>query len=254
MALQLTVVAVLLDVWLATTISEAALLWRLANLRLVGSFRIFSAYLIADILRSIVLLLIGHSPEQHAYWLVWSFSEPVFLVFQVLVALELFRLLYSAYPGIHAFARILIGVAIVVGIMFTFGTIQVDVGRIHWRVPSLQRLFVAKRVVSSLLGVIILITMACFPRAASARNVLLHGWLLGVLFISAAGGFFGINFGLAPERMGLAFMSVQLACFVVWAAALRPGAARVPRPSPAQVARAVKWNDDLLHVTRWLAR
>lgn len=250
----MTVVAVLEFVWLVTTISEIVLLLRLAALRLIGRLNIFSAYLAADIIRSMALLAIGHSPEQRAYWLIWSYSEPLFLAFQILVALELYRLLYSSYPGIHAFARILIGVAVVAGIVSTFGTIQLDVGRIQWKEPDLQRLFVAKRIVSSLLGVIILITMACFPRAASARNVLLHGWLLGVLYISAAGGFFGINFGLAPERMGLAFMTVQLGCFVAWSVALRAHVAPLPRPSPAQMARAVKWNDDLLHVARWLTR
>lgn len=112
---------------------------------------------------------------------------------------------------------------------------QLDLHQIVWRFPDVQRLFLVKRVVSSLLGVLMFTTMAFFPKAPSARNILLHGWLLTVLFIAETGGVFGINLGVATVWMGALFMTVQLGCFVVWAAALRAPYART-KPSAEAMA------------------
>ena len=73
------------------------------------------------------------------------------------------------------------------------------------------------------------------------------------LFIAAAGGFFGINFGLATARMGAVFMTVQLCCFAIWAVALRSPYVKA-KPSADAVARTERWNKDLMVFARWLIR
>jgi len=122
------------------------------------------------------------------------------------------------------------------GVALVFATMRLDVHRIVWQVPDVQRLFVVKRVVSSLLGVLMFMTMAFFPKARSARNILLHGWLLTVLFIAETGGVFGTNFGVATALISALFMTAQLGCYVVWAVALRPPYART-NPSAEAMAR-----------------
>ncbi len=239
--------------WAITRIAQVAVLATIALRGIVRDFRVFVIYLLADMLVGAILWWLGRSPGTDVYREVWVTTEPVLLIFQVLVVLDFYRLLYRAYPGIQAFARVLILVAIGVAVAVTFGTVQLDVHRIVWRVPDLQRLFVVKRVVSSLLGILMFTTMAFFPKAPSARNILLHGWLLALLFIAAAGGFFGINVGLGTARMGALFMTVQLCCFVTWAVALRSPYVKA-KPSAEAVARTERWNKDLMVFARWLIR
>jgi hypothetical protein len=240
-------------VWAITPIAQAAVVASVILRGIVRDFRVFVIYLLSDMLVAAILWWLGRSPDTDVYREVWVTTEPLLLVFQTLVVLDFYRLLYRAYPGIQAFARVLILVAIGVALAVTFGTVQLDVHRIVWRIPDLQRLFVVKRVVSSLLGFLMFTTMAFFPKAPSARNLLLHGWLLAILFMAAAGGFFGINFGLATAPMGAIFMTVQLGCFVIWAVALRSPYAKA-KPSVEAMARTERWNKDLMLFARWLMR
>ncbi len=239
--------------WAVTPIAQAAVLATIVLRGIVRDFRAFVIYLLADMGVAAILWWLGRSPDTDAYREVWVTTEPLLLIFQILVVLDFYRLLYRAYPGIQAFARVLILVAIGVALAVTFGTVQLDVHRIVWRVPDLQRLFVVKRVVSSLLGFLMFTTMAFFPKAPSARNLLLHGWLLALLFIAAAGGFFGINVGLGTAWMGALFMTVQLCCFAIWAVALRSPYVKA-KPSAEAMARTERWNKDLMVFARWLIR
>jgi len=239
--------------WAITPAAEAAALTAIVLRGIVREFRIFAIYLVADIILSAIMWWFGGSPGSPAYREAWVTTQPLLLAFQILVVLDFYRLLYRVYPGIHAFARVLIIVAIGVALAVTFGTVQLDVHRIVWRFPDVQRLFVVKRVVSSLLGVLMFTTMAFFPKAPSARNIVLHGWLLAVLFSAAAGGFFGINYGLATQQMGALFMTIQFCCYVTWAAALRPPYAKAV-PSAEAVARTERWNKDLILFAKWLVR
>jgi hypothetical protein len=240
-------------VWAITPIAQAAVVASIIFRGIFRDFRIFAIYLVVDIVLTGIWWWLGRSPDTAAYREVWVATQPLLLTFQALVVLDFYRLLYRAYPGIQAFAHGLILIAIGVALAVTFATVQVDVHRIVWRVPDVQRLFVVKRVVSSLLGILMFTTMVFFPKAPSARNILLHGWLLTGLFIAAAGGFFGINLGYATAWMGALFMTVQLGCFVIWAVALRSPYVKA-KPSAEAMARADRWNKDLMLFAKWLVR
>jgi len=239
-------------VWFAMTLAEIGVVAAFLFRKVARQFRIFCVYLAGSVLRAGALRYFGGEAHTLAYRTIWSSTEPVFLVLQIFVVLEFHRLLYRAYPGIQAFARALLLVAAVVAILVTFGTVELDVGRIVWTVPDVQRLFVVKRLVSSLMGLLLLITMAFFPNAPSASNVRLHGWLLTIFFLASAGGFFGINIGLATPWMGTIFLTLQLACFVFWFLCIRPASSGVTKPALESIARTERWNKDLLFLAKWL--
>ena len=240
-------------VWLLTPIAQVSVIAVLVRYRLLRTFKVFGLYLAADVLRSSFMWWFGRSAETKQYWVLWLITEPVFLLFQCFLVLELYRLLYAAYPGIRGFARMLVGLGVVVALIVTFGSINVDVGRIVWRVPNVQGMFITKRVVSSLLGMLVLVTMMFFPRAPSARKILLHGWLLAGMFLVAAIGFFAINFGYRAELMGVAFLLVQIVLLALWAFGFsRPIPRRDDPPTPEEIQQVERWNDDLLRVARWL--
>ncbi len=249
-----TLDALLGVVWLLISMSEVILFVRLASLRLLSVFKLFAIYLAADVLRSSLLHWLGSNPYSEVYRNVWVTSEPILLLSQCLVVFELYRALYRAYPGIHTFARVLIAAAVGMALLITFGTVHFDIGHITWQIPDLQRLFAAKRLVSSLLGILVLITMIFFPRTASARNILLHGWLLAALFIVAAGGLFVANSGATTEWPSLVFLTLQFVCFLAWIFCLQRNPPPPSPMAPEEVERIIKWNDELLEVARWLTR
>jgi len=242
-------------VWYVTPIAQLAVISTLVARKIIWQFKIFALYLAVDLLRSIVVWWwVGSSIKSEAYRLFWMTTEPVYLGLQILVVLEFYWLLYHAYPGIQAFGRALLAFAVVVALAVTFSTMQLDVGRIVWKVPDTQRLFVAKRLVSSLMGFLTFTTMVFFPRAPSARNILWHGWLLAVLFVAAAGGVFSINKGAASHWASPLFMTAQLGCFVLWSLKFRSRFVKAPAPSPEEVARVERWNKDLMLLAKWLVK
>jgi hypothetical protein len=239
-------------VWFAMTFAQIGVLIAFLSRHIAAQFKIFCIYVATGVLRTCILRYFGGEAHTLTYRTLWSATEPIFLLLQIMVVLEFHRVLYRSYPGIEAFARILLLCATVVALLVTFGTVQLDVGRIVWTVPDVQRLFVVKRLVSSLLGLLLLITMAFFPSAPSTSNVRLHGWLLSGFFIASAGGFFGINFGLRAPWMGTMFMTVQLGCFILWSLCVRPISPVVERPTPETIARTERWNRDLVFLAKWL--
>ena len=236
----------------AIPIAQASVIVTLVVRKVIREFKIFALYLTVDILRSIIVgWWLGSSTPTLACRVAWMATEPVYLALQVLVVVEFYRLLYRAYPGIQAFARALLPVAVAVALGGTFGTLQLDIGGVESNVQDV-RLFVAKRLVSSLLGFLMFTTMAFFPRAPSARHILWHGWLLTVLFLAAAGGFFGITYAVASQWAGAVFQMVQLGCFVLWPLRFRSPYTKAPLPSPQAKARTERWNQDFMILARWL--
>lgn len=240
--------------WLATAFAQVALLFAIVLRGMAMQFKAFCLYLAASVLQTVALRSLGGEIQTLGYRILWMDTEPAFLVLQLLVVVEFFRLLYRAYPGIQAFARALLLGAATVAVIVTFGTVQLDVHRILWTMPNVQRLFVVKRVVSALLGFLLLTTMSFFPAASSASDVRLHGWLLSTFFTAIALSYFCINFGLAIPCMGTALLGVELSCFVVWLIYLRPVAVRASRPSTESLARTERWNKDLILLAKWLVR
>lgn len=91
-----------------TPTAQAAVVVSVILLGIFREFRVFAVYLVADILVAAICWWHGRSPDTAAYREVWVATQPLLLFFQTLVVLDFYRLLYRSYPGIHAFARILI--------------------------------------------------------------------------------------------------------------------------------------------------
>lgn len=240
--------------WLLTPISQLGVIAAIVRCKLTRSFPVFIAFLLFDVLRSVSLWWLGHSPFSRIYREIWISTEPVYLLLELLVVLELYRLLYRAYPGIQRFAGGLVLIGLIAATVITFGTVKFDLSRIGWTLPTLQGLFLTKRVVCSVLGILVFITMALFPRAPSAKNVLLHGWLLAALLNIAAVGFFAINVGTNTEWIGTVFLVLQMGCFLWWAVALEQPGPPKPPPTIEETRRVEELNDELVAFMRWLAR
>jgi hypothetical protein len=70
--------------------------------------------------------------------------------------------------------------------------------------------------------------------------------------VAAAGGVFGINYGAKSHSASAIFMTVQLGCFVLWSLKFRAPYVKAPPPSPEEVARVERWNEDFILLAKWL--
>jgi hypothetical protein len=235
--------------------TEIAVVLRLLTQRLWRLFPFFCLYLVADASRSVFLWHLGNSPNTKMYRTAWIATEPWAICLDILVTLELYKSLYRAYPGIHRFARIVVAVGVLVAAAITFGTLSIDIKNITWTVPDLQRIFLLKRTVSSVIAVLLAVTMTVFPRAECAVTVIQHGWLLTALFTARALGFFLADIGINSDAISLPFLAVQCILYLLWLVWLSAPAIRRRAPrSASEIARTEKWNRDLLDATRWLIR
>ena len=229
-----------------------AVLWRRRSFKL---FYYFWLYLIADVLRTTLLWALGGSTFADAYKDAWICSEPAMLIFHVALVLEVIRLLYKAYPGIHSFGKIAISLAVLVAVLLTIFSSPLDIRRatINPSDRTLLELFQAERVLDLGLFLIVLVIVGLFPSAPYGRTVRRHGFLLSALFISASAGFFAINYGLDSDISGLVTVAVQLVLYPLWIwLFLIPQPERLPLPPAQEIERVRQLNEDLLFLARWL--
>ena len=229
-----------------------AVLWRRRSLKL---FALFVLYLIADAIRSTSLWVLGGSTYADIYKMAWIYSEPVMLILHITLVLEVIRLLYQAYPGIHSFGKIAISIAVLVAILLTLFSSPLDIRRSTMTASdrALLQLFQIERVLDLGLCLIVTVIVALFPPSPYARTIRHHGFLLGALFASASAAFFAINYGFDSEATGLVALVVQLALYGLWIRVfLAPIPERAPIPSFEEIARVKQLDEDLLFLARWL--
>ena len=92
------------------------LILRLIGQGLVTRYRAFAAYLLIWLCQDVLPLLFGWSLGSDAYALFFFVSEPWEWVFSCLVLLELFDLTFTGFPGIRSAGKLLLTVAILVGV------------------------------------------------------------------------------------------------------------------------------------------
>lgn len=241
-------------VWAAGPLVQLLVIARLMQLQLFLRFKLFVAFIAVDAGGSVLLWALDTSSATAAYRNAWVAIECVCFLLKVGAVLELYRLLYESYPGIHSFARILILTACIIAVVVTLGGIPIDLHHISWKVPNLQRVFLGERVTSSVLGLLILITMALFPRSPSARNILLHGWLLSAMFLSTAFTFLAINISNRTEVPAILWGTAQLACYTGWIIGLRPRVFVQRTFSDEDLARTERQREELDRTARFLLR
>jgi len=217
----------------------------------------FVVYLLTDAARSTSLWVLGGSTFTDIYRAAWIYSEPLMLAFNVLLVLEVIRVLYKAYPGIHSFAKIAISLAIIVAILVTVFSAPLDIRRPTMTASdrTLLHFFQAERVLDLGLCLITAVIVGLFPSAPYGKRVRQHGILLSALFAFASAGFFAINYGFDSEITGFLTLMAQLVLYLLWIRIfLAPEPLTPAIPPPEEIARVKELNDDLLFLARWLSK
>ena len=241
-------------VWALNEVTEIAAITKLIRAPQYRPFKAFSIYLVADVIRSVVLWWFSAaSISSRLYADIWLRSEPLLLALQGIAVVELYIRLYRAYPGIGRFGRVLVLAALFASISLCLFTVGMDL-REQWKHPDLQMMMLAKRLLSSVASALLALTLAFFPPARSARLIFEIGWLLSALLGAAAIGYFLIDVTAQTHNnsveIGTIVLAVQSAVLIWWIFKALP---LETTQSSARSTSDYEWNE-LLKLARWLRK
>jgi hypothetical protein len=245
--------------WAASLLAEAMLAARLVRERLLKGYPFFAAFLVTDMVCSIVLMQIK--------FVSWGYSDAfrtctlIMTVFRLTVAAELYERICEHFPGIGKFrigmAAVLVLLAALLTV-FTFRPSLVD----QWVLPRTIAL-VIQRYQSEILAGALVLTWIFLHFVLSIRqpfqpNVLNH-WRIATLYfgVSGASSLASLLTGriVAVVLINSAMLAAQSLCFVAWFRLMRRSGEELPpfrRLSPDQVEAVERYNRTLLETVRSL--
>jgi hypothetical protein len=107
-------------------LAQLALLVSLLLRGLAPRYPIFTVYLGVRVIRGLSVLPLDY--HAIAYAKAWALTEPVLLVLQVLVVLELTSLISECYPSFGHLAKVIIGVSLGLGVLIGGSVVLVEIG------------------------------------------------------------------------------------------------------------------------------
>lgn len=203
------------------------LLWS----RLANRHPIFTAYLAYSVLRSLVALQFtvaanGALPRAYTYF--WLWSEPILLLLQIAVTLEVHGAMWKEHVSVARSARPLLYFSLMSA--FVFAAVPMKAELSHFSPMRLQAImqfeFLAKRYVSTVLAVFLVLSAVMYLviiRNSLKSSLFQHESLLVVYFGIYAVGSFAINMGWTPIPLINHYtLSAITVCLVIWISILKP--------------------------------
>jgi hypothetical protein len=218
--------------WYASLTAETVLLWRLFHLGLPLPW--FKGYLAASLLQSAFFLIVAPRPNARAYDVVWIGSEPAMLLLVSFVSVEACRRIRESFPGIGRFGQWAIAVLSLLAALLCLASIGPDLHAADWHRPVLTWGILAKRVVSTIISLMLIAILGCVAvmRSRVPRNVLMHARLLSIFLAIPA-----VGVGLVALRIGssrsasIGILFAITLCFAGWSLLLRRDGEDRPAPS-----------------------
>ena len=204
------------------------LLWS----RLAKKHPIFTAYLGYSVLRSLAAMHFTFKPNGAlpiSYTYFWLWSEPVLLLLQIAVALEVHSSLWKEYASMVQPVRPLVLFALLMALVAAALPLKAELGRFGTiRIQTLLQVeFVAKRYISMVLAVFLLFSALLFLiviRNSFTISLFRHEGMLAVYFGIYAIAALAINVGWAmPTFVNNYLASALTLCFVLWMTVFKPG-------------------------------
>ena len=208
--------------WATGLVLAALLAARLAVTRLFRVYRWFFLFLCFQITRSLVLL--PFPPNRGTYALVFLITQPILWLLYILIVLELYSLALRNHPGIASLSRWTLSAALVISVVISAVTLQVDLSRPSGRYRLLVYYSVMERGLTfSLVLFLLLITVFLIWCPVSIRrNVVVHASIYSVYFLSITLALLIRNVaGYQTTRViSAVLLLVDLVCFSLWIAVL----------------------------------
>ena len=193
---------------------------------------IFTVYLGCSVLSSLlaVYFMAGANgallPLSYTYF--WLWAEPILLLLQIAVALEVHSALWKEYASMVQPVRPLLLFALLMAIVAAAVPLKVELSRFGTlRLQALMQFeFVAKRYISTVLAIFLLFSALLFLvviRNSLTISLFRHESMLSAYFGIYAIAFFLINMGWAKALVVNNYLASALTlCFVVWMSVFKP--------------------------------
>ncbi len=225
--------------WWLTIGGKLLLAIRIWKTGLHRTYRFFFGYLVFDFLIGVLLALTpfaarawGEASDDpfgtFAYFWAWAATEPIHLVWYVLIVLELYSLVFQDYKGIASLSRWALLAGLAVSLTVSSLTLSLDLRRPAQGVVGavLRCLMVLDRGVLSSL-VLFLLFLALFLHwcpVPLSRNLVVHCIVFAGYFLSGATIILvrNITGWQVTQRVNIALMSTSLVCLLVWIVCLNP--------------------------------
>lgn len=205
----------------------AHLLWT----RLAKRHPIFTLYLGAAVLRSLgaVHYTVGSGgtlPVAYTYF--WLWTEPILLLLQIGVALEVHAGLWKEYGAVVRSAQPLLIFSLLTALLFATLPVRAELSRFSTiRLQAiLQFEFLTKRYISTVLAVFLLLSAVLFlfvVRSSLRSNLFRHESMLAAYFAIYAVAYFVMNMGWSKKTAANNYMlSALTLCLLIWISIFRP--------------------------------
>jgi len=231
---------------------------RLSINGLYRQYRIFFTYIVFRLANGIWPIFLD--TQSRLYMRFWVVTEPIVLILNVLMVLELYRLILNRYPGIYSLSRTFLYVGVPLSVTVSAITLLPKItpqSSQHSRI--LPYYFAAERGIDLSLAIfilLILVFMAVF-RVPLSRNVRIHAGVFSVYFLAGSMALltrtlFGLRVG---DLVNLLLTGTSCGCILAWFFLLDPRGESLPAPaSPAEPAKEERILVHLDALNRTLSR
>jgi len=218
--------------WYSSVVVELLFCLYLIWIGLAKSFPVFTSFMALSVLASLGAIYFVHGasadrlPLSYTYY--WLCVQPLLLVGQIAVALEVHSSLWKGHEPIVRQARSLIVFALLTALVAATLPIRVELKHAQASplIPMMHFVILAKRYVSTVLVIFLLLSAVLFVivvRDAFHSRQLLHEAMcaayLGIYAVTA----FIIEMEWGRNSAVNAYMAVAFTlCFVIWTSAFRP--------------------------------
>ena len=208
----------------------AILFLRLSTSKLTGVYRYFTMYVVFQIGRMILTMVIPHRSNAFGYF--FFTCEPIVWVLSALAILEVYEIVLQNHPGIATWGRWALTGSIGASIVLSLCTLFLDYQNALEKYPILANFFLLSSLVTmSLLLFVVLITFCLlwFPIVLN-RNTVVHCCVFAGYFLIKSTAF--VVAGLLPEHsivpINVAVHLLVTLCCVLWIAGLSTEGETIP--------------------------
>jgi hypothetical protein len=240
-------------IWTAAA-AEALALGRVCALGLHRRYPFFAACLAISITQTLGLSVFRLNPAGRTYLLLWLVTEPLLVVLEVLVGWELYRRVCDHYRNFQALRGRLLVVSGVMGMSLCALSVYLDTPHLIGQSLAVYEVFTARCatfLLASFLGAAAL--FFTHFRVPMRRNVLVHGWLLALYYVSTAVYAIAFQAHANEYACDCLFMGIQTLIFVGWATLLSRRGETVevwPEVSAAEYEATTAAKEQLLRIAR----
>jgi hypothetical protein len=200
--------------------------------RLAKTYPIFTLYLGCSVVGSLAAVFFmrgavgARLPLSYTYF--WLWTEPVLLLLQIAVALEVHARMWAEHSSLVRAAKPLLLFALLIALVFAAIPLKAELSRFSAiRLQAIMQFeFLAKRYISSVLALFLVFSAALFLIAvhnSMKSSLFRHEGMLAAYFGIYAIAVFSVDMGWTRALVVNNYLASALTlCFVIWMSVFKP--------------------------------